>query len=108
MPSYLSGYGMGRTFYRMAGWSNKKVRGAFSKGYQDGAFNGWPAKWSPPAVPASVCYQESGREAQTHAIHIYTVGFYMGAAASSPGPKVPDPISAEYHSGIAEVRVLLF
>ena len=105
MPSYLSGYGVGRTFYRVAGWSTKKVRGAFGKGYQDGAFNGWPAKWSPPAVPAGVCYQEE-REAQTYAIHLYTAGFFMGAAASTPGPKVPDPACSTYHAGIAEVSVL--
>ena len=90
--------------YRLAQWSLKKIKGAFSKGYRDGAFNGWPGKWSSPAVPAEYCYQEE-REAQLFAIHIYSTGFFMGAAEASSGPKVPGPNDASYHQKIAQASV---
>ena len=90
--------------YRIAGWSLKRIRGTFSRGFKDGAFNGWPGKWSCPAVPSDYCYQDD-REAQLFAIHIYTVGFFMGAAEASTGPKVPGQDDAGYHQRIAQASV---
>ena len=90
--------------YQLAHWSLKRVKGVFSKGYKDGAFNSWPGKWTCPAVPAEYCYHDD-REAQLFSIHLYTVGFFMGAAEASTGPKVPGPSDASYHQKIAQASV---
>ena len=112
LPSYLSPTGAGRTMYSMAGWSLKRIKGVFTKGHKDGLFNGWPGRWSLPAVPTDTCYHEE-REAQMLAVHVYTVGFYMGAAEGAteadvgPGGEVPSPVDAAHHRRIAEASVLL-
>lgn len=104
MPSYLTETGIGRTQYRRANYSSKKMRGAFGRGFSDGVFNGWPGKWTTPAAPANLCYSEHP-ESQLFSLFTYTVGFYMGATESSRGPDVPEPTDAVMHQKIAQASV---
>ena len=110
LPSYLSPAGAGRTVYRSSEWSLKRIKGVFAKGHKDGVFNGWPGAWSLPAVPTDTCYHEEPG-AQMLAVHVYTVGFFMGAAEGAteadvgPGVEVPNPADAGYHRRIAEASV---
>ena len=113
VPNYLHEQKVGRVAYHKVNFSHKRIKTPFLKGYDDGRFNGWPAKWSLPACPASTCFhpKEAG---QPYLLHLYTVGFFMGAAGSAPRlppsdprystlPKPPDPSDARYHSSIAQV-----
>ena len=98
---------MARTRFSSSGFTQKRLEGLFKKGYQDGAFNGWPGKWNLPAAPAAVCYFD-GVDDQCYALMVYTVAFFMGAVDTEPrSPKVPGSLDVSYHNGIARVSEIL-
>ena len=102
LPVYLHEGKVGRTAHSEVPLGHKKVVGVFRKGCYDGRFNGWPDSWSLPSAPASVCYHQS-KQAQNYLLHLYTVGYFMGAAESSFEAEVPDPADPGFHSALAEV-----